>query len=324
MGNAKNNYFIDNVKFILIFLVVFGHLIERYIDTNNTLMGVYIFTYIFHMPLFIFISGFLSKNINKSKKVFLKNLLIPYIILDVIWYTLAYFYTGETNFPLLYPGWTLWFLLSLFFWRVSLKYLVRIKYILPLSFLLGLIVGLVSNGSILSFSRTIVFLPFFLLGYYADMEKLKKVNDKINIWIAILGVTLFVTLALFIADNNVIDYKFLYGSYSYSELGINIWQGILYRSLLYISSIALSIFVCAIIPSNKTFYTHLGKSTMYVYVFHIYIVLIIFYLIPKWDMNIITNWIIIISPLFVTYILSLKVFGKLYNMFFNLIYRLIK
>lgn len=104
MENAKHDYFIDNIKFILIFLVVFGHLIERYIDTNSTLMGVYMFIYLFHMPLFIFVSGLLSKNIKKSKTVFLKTLLIPYIVLNIVWYTLAYFYTGETNFPLLYPG----------------------------------------------------------------------------------------------------------------------------------------------------------------------------------------------------------------------------
>ncbi len=324
MKDAKNNCFIDNIKCILIFFVVFGHLIERYIDNNTTLMGVYMFIYVFHMPLFIFISGFLSKNINKSKKVFLKTLLIPYIILNIVWYTLAYFYTGKTNSPLLYPGWTLWFLLSLFFWRVSLKYLVKIKYILPISFLLGLIVGVVSNGAILSFSRTIVFLPFFLLGYYTDMGKLKKISDNINIWVALLGLTLFVGIALFIADKNLINYKFLYGSYSYSELGISIWQGVLYRSILYICSIGLSIFVCVITPSHKTFYTHVGKSTMYVYVFHVYIVLLIFYLIPKWNMNIITNWIILISPLFVTYILSHKIFEKIYNKIFYPIIKLIK
>lgn len=324
MKDIKNSYFIDNIKFILIFLVVFGHLIERYIDTNTTLMGVYMFIYIFHMPLFIFISGFLSKNVNKSKTIYLKSLLIPYIVLNIIWYTLAYLYTGETTLPLLYPGWTLWFLLSLFFWRISLKHLIKIKYILPLSFFLGLIVGLVSNGSILSFSRTIVFLPFFLLGYYCDMNKLKKIDDKVNVWIAIFGVTLFVALALFLADKNILDYKFLYGSYSYSELGLNIWQGVLYRTLLYLSSIALSIFVCAITPTRKTFYTSIGKSTMYIYAFHIYLVLIVFYLIPKWDSHILTNWIILISPLFITYILSLKIFEKVYDSLFKCIFKLIK
>ncbi|MGL5330268.1 MAG: acyltransferase family protein, partial [Peptostreptococcaceae bacterium] len=304
--------------------VVFGHLIERYIDFNDTLMGLYMFIYMFHMPLFIFISGFLSKRTDKSKKLLIKTLLIPYIIFNIIWYTLAYLYVGEVNIPILYPGWTLWFLLSLFFWRVSLKYLIKIKYILPISFLLGLIVGMVPNGEILSFSRTIVFLPFFLLGYYTDINKLKTIESKVNIWIAILGVTLFIGLALFASENNMLDYKFLYGSYSYSELGLNVSQGILYRGLLYLTSICISIFICVITPNKKTFYTDMGKSTMYVYSFHIYAVILVFYLIPTWGQNSLSNWVIIISPLFITYILSLTIFKKLYNLLFNPICKLIK
>ncbi len=171
----NKRYFIDNIKVVLIFLVVFGHLIERYIETSNLLMSIYMFIYIFHIPLFIYISGYLSKNIYKSKKIFFKDLLIPYVLLNIVWYILAYLYTGEVNLPLIYPGWTLWFLLSLFFWRISLRYIIKIKYILPISFILGILIGFIPNGSILSFSRTIVFLPFFLLGYYTDIEKVKYI-----------------------------------------------------------------------------------------------------------------------------------------------------
>ena len=181
MPITNKRHFIDNIKVVLIFLVVFGHLIERYIDTSDTLMAIYMFIYIFHMPLFIYISGYLSKNVNKSKKIFLKDLLIPYIFLNIIWYSLAYIYTGDINLPIIYPGWTLWFLLSLFFWRSSLKYLIKIKYILPISFILGILIGLIPNGSILSFSRTIVFLPFFLLGYYTDIEKIKYILQNQSI-----------------------------------------------------------------------------------------------------------------------------------------------
>lgn len=326
-GLYKNNlYFIDNLKVILILLVVFGHLIERYIDTNSTLKGIYIFIYTFHMPLFVFISGFLSKNINKSSKVFIKNLLVPYIIFNIIWYSLVYLYMGKTTIPILYPGWTLWFLLSLFFWRISLKYLIRIKYILPMSFFAGLLVGLIPNGNILSFSRTIVFLPFFLLGYYLDMEMLKKIfyKFKFDFEINILGIILFFILALFISNKNILDYKFLYGSYSYSELSISIYQGIIYRSILYLSSLMLSIFICKIIPVKKTFYTEIGKSTMYVYSFHVYMILIIFYLIPTWNNNIFNNWIILVSPLFIIYILSRKFFEVIYNLMFSGIFKLIR
>ena len=324
MAITNKRHFIDNIKVVLIFLVVFGHLIERYIDTSDTLMAIYMFIYIFHMPLFIYISGYLSKNVNKSKKIFLKDLLIPYIFLNIIWYSLAYIYTGDINLPIIYPGWTLWFLLSLFIWRSSLKYLIKVKYILPISFILGILIGLIPNGSILSFSRTIVFLPFFLLGYYTDIEKIKYIFDKVNIGICILGILIFIIVSFFIANKNILDYRFLYGSHSYKELGISIYIGIISRILLYISSILLSLFVSYIIPTSKTFFTHIGKSTMYIYVFHTYIILIIFYLIPSWNKSLLTNLIIIISPLLVTYILSCKFFEKTYNMVLNPICKLIK
>ncbi len=235
-----------------------------------------------------------------------------------------YIYTGEANLPIIYPRWTLWFLLSLFFWRSSLKYLIKIKYILPISFILGILIGLIPNGFILSFSRTIVFLPFFLLGYYTDTEKIKYVFNKVNIGVCIFGIFIFIIISFFIVNKNILDYRFFYGSHSYRELGINIYIGIIFRIALYISSILLSLFVSYIIPTSKTFFTHIGKSTMYIYVFHTYIVLIIFYLIPSWNKSIFTNLIIIISPLLVTYILSYKFFEKTYNMVLNPIFKLIK
>lgn len=324
MAITNNRHFIDNIKVVLIFLVVFGHLIERYIESSNILMAIYMFIYIFHMPLFIYISGYLSKNLNKNKKVFLKNLLIPYILLNIVWYTLVYIYTGQVNLPIIYPGWTLWFLLSLFFWRVTLKYVVQIKYILPISFILGILVGFIPYGSILSFSRTIVFLPFFLLGYYTDIYKIKNIFNKANFSICVLGILIFIIISYFIVNKDILNYKFLYGSYSYKELGMSIYRGMIYRILLYISSIMLSLFVVYIIPMSKTFFTHIGKSTLYVYVFHTYFVLFIFYLIPLWNKSILTDFIIIISPLLITYILSREFFGKTYNNILNPIYKLIK
>ena len=129
---------------------------------------------------------------------------------------------------------------------------------------------------------------------------------------------------IFIANKDILDYRFLYGSHSYKELGISIYIGIISRILLYISSILLSLFVSYIIPTSKTFFTHIGKSTMYIYAFHTYIILIIFYLIPSWNKSLLTNLIIIISPLLVTYILSCKFFEKTYNMVLNPICKLIK
>jgi fucose 4-O-acetylase-like acetyltransferase len=47
------NYLVDNLKVILIFLVVFGHTIEYYIGQSEILRGIYMYIYMFHMMEFI-------------------------------------------------------------------------------------------------------------------------------------------------------------------------------------------------------------------------------------------------------------------------------
>ncbi|ATD56826.1 hypothetical protein BTM21_03280 [Clostridium chauvoei] len=194
----KRNYLLDNLKVLLIFCVVFGHVIEYYINQSQILKGIYIFIYIFHMPLFVFISGYFSKNIEKISKSAIKGLLLPYIIFNMIWYTAVYIGTREFMFSVLYPGWTLWYLLSLFFWRISLKHLINIKYILPISFIFGLLIGLLPGGSsVLSISRTITFLPFFLLGYYTRENHLDKIKEK-NKLISTIIIIIFICITFYV------------------------------------------------------------------------------------------------------------------------------
>lgn len=309
----KRNYLLDNLKVILIFFVVFGHVIEYYIKDNDILMSIYIFIYIFHMPLFIFISGYFSKNFYRMKRKSIRNLLIPYIIFNMIWYLAVYIGTKKAMFSVLYPGWTLWYLLSLFFWRMALKYLVKFRYILLFSFISGVLIGLIpSIGSTLSVSRTVVFLPFFLLGYYTKEEYLDKIKS-FNKGFSIIGIILFLLVAIYAVKNNLIDYKFLYNSYSYNALGVSLLEGIVFRIFLYISAITFSICVINLVPNKEKFYSNIGKATMNIYVFHIYLVMLIYFFIPKWNMSFIRNFIIIISPLIIIYILSRKRVNKVYD-----------
>lgn len=309
----ERNYLLDNLKVILIFFVVFGHTIEYYIKDSKLLMTLYIFIYIFHMPLFIFISGYLSKNFYKMKRKAVKNLLIPYIIFNMIWYTAVYIGTKKAMFTVMYPGWTLWYLLSLFFWRIILKYIVKIKNILLISFIVGIIVGVIPTiNGYLSISRTIVFLPFFLLGYYTKEEHFDKLRN-INKLFAFIGIALFLFIAIFVVNYNVVDYKFLYNSYSFSSLEVGLFNGLLYRGILYISSILFGVCVIMLVPNIKQAYSNIGKTTMNVYVFHIYLVMLVYFFIPKWNMGILQNILILLSPVLIIYILSRKRVNKVYD-----------
>ncbi|GAA0814422.1 acyltransferase family protein [Clostridium tertium] len=309
----KRYYLLDNLKVILIFFVVFGHVIEYYINDNSILMTLYIFIYIFHMPLFIFISGYLSKNFYRMKRKAIRNLLIPYIIFNMIWYTAVYIGTRRAMFSVLYPGWTLWYLLSLFFWRITLKYLIKFKHILLLSFIAGVLVGLIpSIGSILSISRTIVFLPFFLLGYYTTEEHLEKIKSFKSEY-AITGILVFLLVAIYIVKNDLFNYKFLYNSYSYNALEVSLFEGTIFRIFLYFGAIIFSICVINLVPRKEQFFSKIGKATMNIYVFHIYLVMLVYFFIPKWNIGLLQNILILISPFIIIFILSRKKINKVYD-----------
>ncbi len=57
----RRDYLYDNYKAFLIFLVVIGHFIEPAYMNNNFLYTLKWFIFAFHMPAFIFISGYFSK-----------------------------------------------------------------------------------------------------------------------------------------------------------------------------------------------------------------------------------------------------------------------
>src|SRR5690625_3012262 len=179
----RNAYF-DNARLVLIFLVVFGHMIQPFINGSTAVNTFYMWVYTFHMPAFIFLSGFFAKGSGSLAYVgrLARRLLIPYLIFQVI-YTIFYIYVGQMSVPtdLFYPRWSLWFLLSLFCWHLLLIIFKRFPPLisLALALQLGVIVGYFSEvGHTYSLSRTIVFFPFFLAGYWVTKEHLRLLKHS--------------------------------------------------------------------------------------------------------------------------------------------------
>ena len=58
---------IDSLKFLLVILVIIGHVVGPY-KTIQSNMIIKDFIYLFHIPLFVYISGYLSKNQSFNNK----------------------------------------------------------------------------------------------------------------------------------------------------------------------------------------------------------------------------------------------------------------
>lgn len=66
----KRDTFYDSLKFVLISLVILGHTLEANLDDRISL-AIYNAIYLFHMPLFIFVTGYFTKKYaDKGKQAY--------------------------------------------------------------------------------------------------------------------------------------------------------------------------------------------------------------------------------------------------------------
>lgn len=264
------NPLIDNAKFILIFLVVFGHIIQPFTTEGKGIEVLYHWIYLFHMPAFIMLSGFFAKGLmNKDYiKNFSKKLLIPYLIFQ-LFYPVYYLLVGvnDWQFTMFNPRWSLWFLISLFCWHLMLIVFKKIPPLLGVMIAIGLgvSVGYIDPiGHTLSLSRTFVFFPYFLVGYWLTQEGLEKrltIKMKLFSFIAMS----IVAVGLLLAPSFSVDW--LLSSKSYQSIGFPEIGGV-FRLGIYLLSFLMTMCFLTWIPSKENIFTHIGQKTIYVYLLH--------------------------------------------------------
>lgn len=268
----QRDYYFDNAKFILIFFVVFGHLLRSFIEDNEMIYNIYKVIYTFHMPAFILVSGFFARGFNKKGYVLkiARKLILPYFIFQLIYSVFYYFLYNKSTFTVdpLNPHWSLWFLISLFCWNIMLIGFTRLSAAtgLLIAFGLGLGVGYfdwVSNY--LSLSRTFVFFPLFLLGYHLTKDHIRVLTKPAFKISALLA---FAIVFLGFYFNPEIDYKWLLGSKPYSEMEAASISSMFTRLAFYLLSLMMVFSFLTIVPKKQYFFTDLGKNTLYVYLLH--------------------------------------------------------
>ncbi len=263
----------DNMRAILIFLVVFGHSLEYFRLDNQPATFLYIFIYLFHMPVFIFISGYFSKNLEKGRQTAVTSFLIPYLIFNLL-LGIFMLLTGEADkILILNPGWTLWYLFCMFAWRILLPDLVKIRHILVLSFIFGILSGLLKEfGTYMALARTFGFLPYFLAGYFFQEKQVTKIRHfpyRRVLSTLIIGAGI---LTAYFWTKSPLPAELLWGDRSYRLFDNPLYQSFLADSLLYLLSFGF-IFVFLTLTSQKShFYTSCGKKTLSVYLLHIYLI----------------------------------------------------
>lgn len=266
----RNNVF-DNAKLLMIFLVVFGHLIEPIINQSEAIKTIYKSIYSVHMPVFIILAGAFTK-IDVSQTAILKNiksLIVPFVVFTILYEIFNILGAGKISHYTLnwQPYWILWFLFSMFIWKTTLPIIMQFKFPLILSIVISLCAGYVSDvGYFLGISRTLYFFPFFILGYKLGSSLLSN-NFLLKIPKALYFTILLVNFLVFWIFKDL-PHQWLYGSFSYNRIGDVEWFSFTVRSIMYFISVISSIAILMLIPNWDSVLAKRGKNSLFVYLWH--------------------------------------------------------
>lgn len=276
MKSARDSYF-DNLKGALILLVVIGHFIAP-MELTRLVWCIYFLIYLFHMPMFVMISGYFSKGMYRDGKFrvdrFLRVVWLYVVFKVLIRVTECVMLGTPFGKPInfLYEDGAPWYLMATLWWYLSLPLIARCKpwAVLIVSAAASVFAGYLDFvGDGLALNRTLSFAPFFYVGYYLSREQVYRfVNSRLKWAFAALAAGLALTIAL---KNNGV-----FGIYQYIVYGLN-YQGLhervadwgaLIRAVQYVFAAIMILGLMAVMPTRKTVLTGIGERSLQIYILH--------------------------------------------------------
>lgn len=274
--------YLDYLKSFLIVLVVVGHVIQlNFKDFDSNLLFRYIYS--FHMPLFMFVSGFLCYKTQlkiSSLPHKLEHLYIPFfswfVVSSLLFHPISDF-PGLLKKVILNPDTGLWFLwvlglcISLLFTVSQFTKQIHIDISIGLCIMLAgvLFFEMLTNCRILGIKMLSNQLPFFLLGFFCN--RYQAIWDKYALPLTGISLALFLFLAFFWfrKDDIVIFHLTLPGH----SLAAFVYRSItaICASLGIWGTFRLCFFKVQLFsPQNKvgSFFSLLGASTLIIYASH--------------------------------------------------------
>ncbi|MEU8379961.1 acyltransferase family protein [Streptosporangium sp. NPDC048865] len=270
----KREPYLDNVKFVLIALVVTGHSLVPTLKAHSA-EAAYLFIYMFHMPAFVLISGYLGRNFwNSNAKInkLVDTLLIPYVVVE-IGYALLRFGLGQKwTLTIIDPAWLNWYLLALVLWRISTPIWTRMRQPLLVAVVIYMAAGFSEISGDFSIDRFFGLLPFYVLGLLLKPEHfdlLKPLWVKITSAVVLVGAA---GVAIVVAPRVPLDP--IYFRYSFKAMDMSWWLGFGVRGAVLIAALVMTVAVLALVPRGETWFSDLGTRTLYAYLLHGVVVVI--------------------------------------------------
>lgn len=281
MNGKERSALFDNAKGVLIYLVVAGHFLLPVAETRLTTNLLYLI-YVFHMPGFILISGYFSKNVYRDGKFRWDKeaaFLWLYLIFEVLVHITEGLLAGHVGWKVdfLHESGAPWYLLALLIWYLFIPVfsVFRKKPWCFAAMLLITAVGLYGGApswvtDFLAMDRVLAFAPFFFLGYFCRKETIERfLHSKMRFVTA--GLAAFFAIAIFLLTYDKLGaytltvYGAVYGRLS-GELQPVGW---VLRLIWYGIALVMSLGLLAVLPSGRVpVLTTLGERTLQIYILH--------------------------------------------------------
>lgn len=276
-SERARDYFIDNLKAVLIVLVIIGHFSMKY-DWVPAVERLGKLIYTFHMPCFVFVSGYLAKGVHREGKLKAERIFSfvwLYLLFEILLSLTRWGFGRGFHLSLFRVNQAPWYLLSMTMWYLLVPLIERVR---PVWMLIGSAAAGIAAGYLdfigweFSMSKSIVYLPFFAAGFYLSWNGLKgfldrKILKALSV-ILLLGAVLLYLLAIAKIRPFL---GIIYGGVPYSEvasLPSAGWGGA-FRLLWYGVSVLLFGAVMQLTPKKKTWFSFLGARTLQIYILHV-------------------------------------------------------
>lgn len=298
------------------FLVVLGHALMPYISSQPGAYLIFSSIYIFHMPAFVFISGYFSSFVSDNKKSILK-LLIAYLVFNYIMMLYAGYIQG-LPFQFLEPYYSYWYLIALMIWRLLGHRVMGKRWLLPLSIILAILIGFWNDiDNTFALSRIFGFFPFYIAGYQASKISLNRLLERkkdsfLNIGYGILAVYFSIFINLLLRGNSFND--LIWHPY---ESGMGAFN----RTIIYLAATVMIMFFYKIVPKRKVrWLSDWGKNSLSILVLHRYVLFIFASTFMLVDVAQYLFLVLLIISIVTMFIVGNNKAGSLFNAFLDYLY----
>lgn len=254
----------------LVTLVVVGHAWAVLPSTGLT-RHLYDFVYLWHMPAFVVVTGFLSRSFTYSPRRMLQlvqTVAVPYVVFEAL---LGLFRTQvggeELEYLFIDPHWPMWFLVALFCWRLMTPLFRSMSgAALPVAVVASVVAGMWVTSETLDVSRVFGLLPFFVLGLVATPERLEMLRGQAP---RVLALAAFFLIALVSTQTDrFASTEWLYYRTAYGDMGVTDDQGVLTRLAVLAIGMVGALACLALLPRRDGWFARMGSASLVVYLVH--------------------------------------------------------